>query len=53
MSNKEDRTLPNWQKTQEQYEREGWRMIGGDPLNWENVDTGEKIDKRPAKGGKK
>lgn len=52
MSNKEDKTLPNWCKTQEQYEKEGWRMVDNNPLAWENVITGEKIDKR-AKGGKK
>lgn len=52
MANKEDPTLPNWQKTQEQYEKEGWRMIGDDPLHWENIRTGITIDKRPKKGGK-
>lgn len=46
MANKEDKTLPNWQKTQEEYEKEGWRMIDNNPLAWENVLTDEKIDKR-------
>lgn len=54
MPNKEDRTLPNWQRTPAEYEAEGWRMVDGNPLKWENVNTGEKIDKTPQKikGGK-
>lgn len=47
-ANKEDRSLPNWGKTQEVYEREGWLMEMDDnglpdPLRWRNVNTGEEI----------
>jgi len=52
MSNVEDRRLPNWQKTEEQCNKEGWFMIDNDPRAWKNKFTQEVIDTRPKKGGK-
>lgn len=55
MANKEDRTLPNWRKTEEECAKEGWKMVGGDPTHWENEKTGEVIkgrDYKEKKGGK-
>lgn len=54
MANTEDKTLPNWRKTEKQCNDEGWFMVNGDPTHWKNRDTKEEIfgKDHKKKGGK-